>query len=139
LTRFQQRTGELNDVAFRVLDTGNAPLRPFRVILCLNEDRHAALRQFHNCGVDVGHSETEVLEPPHGESNIVLPLVRDGSLDIILPERAKRLRGLYAVYPSKRFAPRKLTTFVQFLVDTFSERSDLAWSGVYDGFTTERL
>ncbi len=71
-------------------------------------------------------------------SNIVLPLVRKGRLAIVLERRAVRLRGFYAVYPSRRFAPvragsrrfapRRLTAFVQFLADRFADRSDLVFS-----------
>lgn len=61
-------------------------------------------------------------------SNVVLPLAREGRVEIVLGDRGVRLRGLYAVYPSKRLAPRRLTSFVQFLAEAFSHRSDLVWT-----------
>lgn len=60
-------------------------------------------------------------------SNIVLPLVSKGQLEIVLADRAVSLRGLYAVYPSRRFAPRRLTALVQFLTERFADRSDLVY------------
>lgn len=58
-------------------------------------------------------------------SNVVLPLVQRGELEIMLEDRAVQTRGLYAVYPSKRYAPIKLRAFVDHLVAAFSERSDI--------------
>ncbi|WP_375573096.1 LysR family transcriptional regulator [Ahrensia marina] len=58
-------------------------------------------------------------------SNVVLPLVQRGELEIVLEDRAVQTRGLYAVYPSKRYAPIKLRAFVDHLVAAFSERSDI--------------
>ncbi|ABD53804.1 LysR family transcriptional regulator [Jannaschia sp. CCS1] len=61
-------------------------------------------------------------------SNVVLPLVASGELRIVFPEAAVQSRGLYAVYPSKRFAPKKLTAFLDHLVDGFSQRADLIYT-----------
>jgi DNA-binding transcriptional LysR family regulator len=61
-------------------------------------------------------------------SNIVMPMVRQGRLEVVLADRAIRLRGLYAVYPSRRFAPRRLREFVDFMVERFQKRRDLVWS-----------
>ena len=58
----------------------------------------------------------------------MLPLAREGRVEVVLGDRAVRLRGLYAVYPSKRLAPRRLTSFVQFLAETFAQRADLVWT-----------
>ena len=60
-------------------------------------------------------------------SNVVLPLVAKGKLDILFPDHAVQSRGLYAVYPSKRFAPKKLTAFVDYMVEAFSDRADLVF------------
>ena len=60
-------------------------------------------------------------------SNVALPRVADGELEIVLPELAVQSRGIYAVYPSKRFAPKKLAAFVDYLVEGFSSRADLAF------------
>ncbi len=60
-------------------------------------------------------------------SNVVLPLVAKGELQIVLEEAAVQSRGLYAVYPSKRFAPKKLTAFLDHLVEGFGHRADLAY------------
>ena len=61
-------------------------------------------------------------------SNVVLPLVADGALNVLLPDHAIQSRALYAVYPSKRFAPKKLTAFVDHLVAGFADRSDLIFA-----------
>jgi len=61
-------------------------------------------------------------------SNAVLPLINAGKLTVLFPETAIQSRGLYAVYPSKRFAPKKLTAFVDHLFEAFSHRADLVFS-----------
>ncbi|MEM6636202.1 MAG: LysR family transcriptional regulator [Pseudomonadota bacterium] len=61
-------------------------------------------------------------------SNVALPLVKAGKLRVLLPETAIQSRGLYAVYPSKRFAPKKLTAFVHHLVEAFAHRADMVVS-----------
>jgi DNA-binding transcriptional LysR family regulator len=58
-------------------------------------------------------------------SNIALPFVKAGQLTHILADRCIRSRGIYAVYPSKRFAPAKLTGFIDHLAMSLSERADL--------------
>lgn len=60
-------------------------------------------------------------------SNVVLPLVQRGELEIVLRDRTVQTRGLYAVYPSKRYAPIKLRAFVDHLAAAFSERSDIVF------------
>jgi DNA-binding transcriptional LysR family regulator len=60
-------------------------------------------------------------------SNIVLPMVADGRLQLALADRAVQTRGLYAVYPSRRFAPTKLRAFIQFLSEAFAQRHDLVF------------
>lgn len=82
----------------------------------VNDPEGAALAASHGLGL------------AQAGSNIVLPLVREGRLSIVLEDRAVRLRGLYAVYPTKRFAPGRLTAFVQFLTERFADRSDLVWA-----------
>ncbi len=62
-------------------------------------------------------------------SNVVLPLVEQGTLRLVLADQAARTRGLYAVYPSKRFAPKKLTAFIDHLVEAFSQRTDITFDG----------
>ncbi|MFC5553122.1 LysR substrate-binding domain-containing protein [Methylobacterium iners] len=61
-------------------------------------------------------------------SNIVLPKVATGSLVLALEEHTVRARGLYAVYPSRRFVPRRLTAFVNAAAEAFAQRADLVWS-----------
>ncbi len=61
-------------------------------------------------------------------SNIVLPKVAAGSLVLALAEHAVRLRGLYAVYPSRRFVPRRLTAFVAAVAEAFAQRPNLVWT-----------
>ncbi len=58
-------------------------------------------------------------------SNVILPSVKAGKLRLVLSDRAVQSRALYAVYPSKRFAPKKLTAFVDHLVRAFRNRTDL--------------
>jgi DNA-binding transcriptional LysR family regulator len=60
-------------------------------------------------------------------SNVVLPFVRDGRLTIVLGDRAVRSRGIYAVWPSRRLTPRKVTAFVAHLVHGFEGRQDLVF------------
>ncbi len=60
-------------------------------------------------------------------SNIVLPKVAAGGLVLALEDHAVRARGLYAVWPSRRFVPRRLTAFVAAVADAFAARPDLAW------------
>jgi LysR family transcriptional regulator, regulator for bpeEF and oprC len=60
-------------------------------------------------------------------SNIVLPMVADGRLELALTDRAAQTRGLYAVYPSRRFASSKLKAFIQFLAEAFAQRPDLVF------------
>jgi DNA-binding transcriptional LysR family regulator len=60
-------------------------------------------------------------------SNIALPMVADGRLELALTGKAVQTRGLYAVYPSRRFAPTKLKTFIQFLAEAFAQRPDLVF------------
>jgi DNA-binding transcriptional LysR family regulator len=61
-------------------------------------------------------------------SNIVLPKVAAGSLVLGLTRKAVRSRGLYAVYPSRRFTPHRLSAFVSFVASAFAQRSDLVWN-----------
>lgn len=61
-------------------------------------------------------------------SNIALPRIEFGALRPVLANRAVQSRGLYAVYPSRRFAPRKLTAFIQFIADEMAQRHDLVFA-----------
>jgi LysR family transcriptional regulator for bpeEF and oprC len=60
-------------------------------------------------------------------SNVVLPLVKAGQLQILFADQAIQSRGLYAVYPTKRFAPKKLSAFVDHLAEAFTHRTDLVF------------
>ena len=60
-------------------------------------------------------------------SNIAMPLIQDGRLTVLLPKLTVQSRGIYAVYPSKRYAAAKLTGFIKHLADRLSERADLVW------------
>lgn len=62
-------------------------------------------------------------------SNVTLPLIRAGRLQVLFRERAVQSRGIHAVYPSRRYAPLKLTAFLAHLVETFANRVDLVWEG----------
>jgi DNA-binding transcriptional LysR family regulator len=61
-------------------------------------------------------------------SNVVLPRVAVGQLVLGLKCHAMRARGVYAVWPSRRFVPRRLTAFVTTVADAFAQRTDLVWS-----------
>lgn len=62
-------------------------------------------------------------------SNLAMPAIAAGALIPLLTETAIRSRGIYAVYPSRRFTPRKVSRFVEILVASFSDRHDLIWRG----------
>lgn len=50
-------------------------------------------------------------------SNLADPEIAAGRLIALFPDRAVRSRGIYAVYPSRRFTPRKVTAFVAALAE----------------------
>lgn len=58
-------------------------------------------------------------------SNLALPLIAAGNAVHLFPEHTIQSRGIYAVYPTKRYAPLKLTSFIEYLADTLSNRPDL--------------
>lgn len=58
-------------------------------------------------------------------SNLALPLIREGRATHLLTGTVIRSRGIYAVYPSKRYAPLKLTRFIEHLAAYLSDRADL--------------
>lgn len=60
-------------------------------------------------------------------SNLVLPHVAAGRLELVLTRYAVRTRGLYAVWPSRIHTPRRVGAFVQHLADHFAERADLVF------------
>ncbi len=81
--------------------------------LIVNDPAAAALAAAHGAGIaQVG-------------SNVVLPLVREGRLAVVMRERAVRSRGLYAVWPSRRLTPRRVTAFVAHVAAALAERADL--------------
>jgi DNA-binding transcriptional LysR family regulator len=63
-------------------------------------------------------------------SNVVLPHIAAGRLELLLPETAVRTGGLYAVWPSRRFTPRKVRAFVDFLIEHFSHNTELVFAPV---------
>jgi DNA-binding transcriptional LysR family regulator len=58
-------------------------------------------------------------------SNVAMPLLRAGRLVTALTDRAVQSRGIYAVHPSRRFLPRRLTLFLEHARDAFARRQDL--------------
>jgi DNA-binding transcriptional LysR family regulator len=58
-------------------------------------------------------------------SNVALPHIRAGRLERLLPGHDVRSRGIYAVHPSKRYAPAKMTAFVEHLAEQLADRADL--------------
>ncbi len=59
-------------------------------------------------------------------SNLANPDIVRGELRHLLPDTVVQSRGIYAVYPSRRFVPQKVTRFVRALVDALEDRHDLA-------------
>lgn len=58
-------------------------------------------------------------------SNIALPLINRGQLRHLFQDEVVQSRGIYAVYPSKRYAPLKLTSFIEHLSSSLADRADL--------------
>ncbi|MCR9086956.1 MAG: LysR family transcriptional regulator [Rhodobacteraceae bacterium] len=58
-------------------------------------------------------------------SNLAMPLIHGGRALHLLPRSMIRSRGIYAVYPSKRYAPVKLTRFIEHLAADLADRADL--------------
>jgi DNA-binding transcriptional LysR family regulator len=86
---------------------------PIAPVLVVNDPAAAALAAAHGAGIaQVG-------------SNVVLPLVREGRLDVLMRDRAVPSRGLYAVWPCRRLTPRHVTAFVAHLAASFADRADL--------------
>jgi DNA-binding transcriptional LysR family regulator len=52
-------------------------------------------------------------------SNLAREAIDDGVLIHLLPDTIVQSRGLYAVYPSRRFLPRKVSLFVAALIEAF--------------------
>jgi DNA-binding transcriptional LysR family regulator len=57
-------------------------------------------------------------------SNIARPLLRSGQLVMALKDRAIKSRGIYAVYPSKRYLAAKVRAFIDLMVEQLGEHSD---------------
>ncbi len=58
-------------------------------------------------------------------SNITLPMIRNGQLVSTLDSLTYASRGIYAVYPSRRYVPKRVSRLIDFMVQSMSERSDL--------------
>ncbi len=63
----------------------------------------------------------------HVGTNVCLPLIREGRLVVLFPETAMSSRGVYAVWPTRRYVPAKSQAFIRHLTSAFSERADLVW------------
>ncbi len=61
-------------------------------------------------------------------SNIALPFVRSGTLVTALEPLWATTRGLYAVYPTRRYLPKRVSGLISFLAESFSQRTDLVVS-----------
>jgi DNA-binding transcriptional LysR family regulator len=61
-------------------------------------------------------------------SNLAKPAIANGEVVHLLPQTMVQSRGIYAVYPSRRFVPQKVTRFVRALAEAFENRDDLAAS-----------
>ncbi|MEM8958873.1 MAG: LysR family transcriptional regulator [Pseudomonadota bacterium] len=57
-------------------------------------------------------------------SNLAMPLINGGRALHLLPATVVQSRGIYAVYPSKRYAPLKLTGFIEHLALDLADRAD---------------
>ncbi|MDX8350641.1 LysR family transcriptional regulator [Cognatiyoonia sp. IB215446] len=94
--------------------TGRDPIR-HEVTPCVvvNDPEALALSIVHGAGIgQLG-------------SNLALPLIREKKAVHLFPESTVQSRGIYAVYPTKRFAPTKLTSFIEHLAETLANRPDL--------------
>lgn len=58
-------------------------------------------------------------------SNIALPLVRANAVVTALEAYSIQSRGMYAVYPTRRYVPKRVSLLIEFLTSRLSERSDL--------------
>jgi DNA-binding transcriptional LysR family regulator len=58
-------------------------------------------------------------------SNITLPMIRSGQLVSTLDSVTYASRGIYAVYPSRRYLPKRVSRLIDFIVQSMGERVDL--------------
>jgi DNA-binding transcriptional LysR family regulator len=58
-------------------------------------------------------------------SNVVLPMIREGTLVSALAQHASASRGIYAVYPSRRYLPKRVSRLIEFMASRLAERADL--------------
>jgi DNA-binding transcriptional LysR family regulator len=58
-------------------------------------------------------------------SNVVLPMVRSQRLIVALQQHATASRGIYAVYPTRRYLPKRVSRLIDFMVTRLAERADL--------------
>ena len=58
-------------------------------------------------------------------SNLALPLIATGKAVHLFAETTVQSRGIYAVYPTKRYAPLKLTSFIEHLTETLADKPEL--------------
>jgi LysR family transcriptional regulator, regulator for bpeEF and oprC len=96
---------------------GKLPLKlDIEAYLVVNDPQAVALAAAHGLGLaQVG-------------SNIALPLIRSGALITTLESYWITTRGLYAVYPTRRYLPKRVSGLINFLVESFSQRTDLTVS-----------
>lgn len=62
-------------------------------------------------------------------SNLALPLIAAGKAVHLFSTETVQSRGIYAVYPTKRYAPLKLTGFIEYLTETLAHRPELVLNG----------
>lgn len=98
-------------------ETGRDPIRhEIAPCVIVNDPEALALSVAHGAGIgQLG-------------SNLALPLIREKKAVHLFPECTVQSRGIYAVYPTKRFAPIKLTSFIEYLADSLVNRPDLVFS-----------
>jgi DNA-binding transcriptional LysR family regulator len=58
-------------------------------------------------------------------SNVVLPMISAGLLVPVLASHVTVSRGIYAVYPTRRYLPKRVSRLIDFMAQHLSERSDL--------------
>jgi DNA-binding transcriptional LysR family regulator len=58
-------------------------------------------------------------------SNVVMPMVAQGRLVTCLDTFVRPNRGIYAVYPSRRYLPKRVSALLEALTQHFAERTDL--------------
>ncbi len=105
--------------AWEFADTKTQETRRFEIAPCIVVNDPEALAIAVADGAGVGQLG----------SNLALPLIAAGEAVHLFSEKTVQSRGIYAVYPTKRYAPLKLTGFIEHLTETLAHRPELVLNG----------